>query len=71
MTKIWCEIRENARYGNGKRDFTAAREAVTRDAGIFWPGSTCMLGIGEIIRLSGNYEPTGRALSVVSLLIKL
>ena len=35
MTKIRCVIRKNTRYRNGKRDFTAAREAVTRDAEFF------------------------------------
>ena len=45
MTKIRCVIQENARYCNGKWDFTAAQEAVTRDVEFFLPVSTCMLGI--------------------------
>ena len=36
MTKIRCVIQENARYCNGKWDFTAAQEAVTRDVEFFF-----------------------------------
>ena len=50
LTKIWCGIRENAKYLDGIRDLTATREArfakiCAQDAGFF----ACLSGIREIV----------------------
>ena len=49
LAKIWCGIRENAKYLDGIRDLTATREAGVakiwaRDARFF----ACLSGIQEI-----------------------
>ena len=55
LTKIWCGIRENAKYLDGNRDLTALWEAGfakiwARDAGSF----VCLLGIREIVTTQIN-----------------
>ena len=55
LTKIRCEIRENAKYLDGNQDLTALWEAGfakiwARDAGFF----VCLSGIREIVKTQIN-----------------
>ena len=52
MTKIRCEIRESARYLNGKGDITATRKNSSERLHLF----VCMLGIREILRLGNGTD---------------
>ena len=52
LTKIRCEIRESARYLNGKGDITATRKNSSERLHLF----VCMLGIREILRLGNGTD---------------
>ena len=52
FTKIRCEIRESARYLNGKGDITATRKNSSERLHLF----VCMLGIREILRLGNGTD---------------
>ena len=77
-----CRLLENARCLKGRWDFTATQEMGFAKIYawdlfcfvlfcVFFFASTCMLGIWEIICLSGKCESTRCALSVVSFQTKL